>query len=111
MVEDPAYHLHLTAGEPALLVVALRLLLGDMAHTPVVRRPARRVLGRIESAGAPTAEQPIALALDAPELKVVHTALHILYDDLGREDAEERSRVGVLLDRLPDEHAIRAIAL
>jgi hypothetical protein len=108
---ETAYHLHLTPGEPKLVVLALRLLQDDMAHTPVVRRPARRVLNRVETADEPTPEEPLVLALDAPELKVLHTALRILYDDLGREDADERSRVGGQIDKLPDEHAIRAIEL
>lgn len=107
----PAYHLHLNAAERPVLAVALRLLLGDMAHTSVVRAPARRALERVGAEPALVPEQPLTMALDEAELKVVHTALHILFDDLGREDAAERGLIREMLDKLPDEHAIRAIEL
>jgi hypothetical protein len=104
-----AYHLHLEPTERRIVATALRLLIDDMAHTPAVRHPAGRVLDRVT---ALPAEAPAsALPLDPAELKVTHTALHILRDDLGHDEADELRVVRTLLDKLPDEHAIRAIVL
>jgi hypothetical protein len=104
-----AYHLHLEPVERRTLATALRLLIDDMSHTPAVRHPAGRVLDRV--AGVPPEAPASTLPLDPPELKVTHTALHILRDDLGHDEAEELRVVRTLLDKLPDEHAIRAIVL
>jgi hypothetical protein len=111
MTAEPteAYHLHLEPPERRTVETALRLLIDDMAHTPAVRHPARRVLDRL--AAMPPEGEPITLPLDPAELKVTHTALHTLLDDLGHDEADEVRQVRALLDKLPDEHAIRAIIL
>ena len=51
------------------------------------------------------------LNLTAAELKIVHTALKSLRDDLGHEEHDVRRVVAAVLDKLPDEHDMRAIDL
>ena len=51
------------------------------------------------------------LELTAAQLKIVHTALKSLYDDLGHEEADVKQVVAAVLDKLPGEHEIRAIDL
>ena len=51
------------------------------------------------------------LQLNAAELKVTHTALKTLFDDLGHDEADVREIVRSVLAKLPDEHSIRAIDL
>lgn len=49
------------------------------------------------------------LELTPAQLKITHTALHSLLDDLGHDEADVKSVVRAVLDKLPDEHSIRAI--
>ena len=49
------------------------------------------------------------LELTPAQLKVTHTALRSLYDDLGHEEHDVQDIVAEVLAKLPDEHAIRAI--
>jgi hypothetical protein len=42
---------------------------------------------------------------------VTHTALHSLLDDLGHDERDVMDVVRRVLDKLPDEHSIRAIQL
>jgi hypothetical protein len=49
------------------------------------------------------------LDLTAAQLKIVHTALRSLRDDLGRAQRDVRDIVNAVLDKLPSEHDIRAI--
>jgi hypothetical protein len=51
------------------------------------------------------------LPLTAAELKIVHTALKTLYDDLGHEEGDVKRVVASVLEKLPGEHEIRAIDL
>jgi hypothetical protein len=51
------------------------------------------------------------LDLTAAQLKIVHTALKSLYDDLGHDQRDVRKVVDEVLDKLPGEHDIRAIDL
>jgi hypothetical protein len=51
------------------------------------------------------------LDLTAAQLKIVHTALKSLFDDLGHEEHDIQHVVFEVLDKLPDEHDIRAIDL
>ena len=44
-------------------------------------------------------------------MKITHTALRSLYRDLGRHEADELEIVRAILDKLPDEHTMRAISL
>jgi hypothetical protein len=51
------------------------------------------------------------LDLTAAQLKIVHTALKSLVDDLGHEEHEVRAVALAVLAKLPGEHDIRAIDL
>ena len=51
------------------------------------------------------------LDLTAAQLKIVYTALRSLSDDLGHEEHDIKRVVASVLDKLPDEHDIRAIEL
>ena len=51
------------------------------------------------------------LDLTAAQLKIVHTGLRGLLDDLGHDEADVREVVWSVLEKLPDEHSIRAIDL
>lgn len=56
-------------------------------------------------------ETAFRLDLTAAQLKIVHTALRSLYDDLGHEEHDVKRVVSEVLDKLPGEHEIRAIDL
>jgi hypothetical protein len=60
-----------------------------------------------------TTESPFRyhLELTPPQLKITHTALRSLLDDFGHEEHDVGKVVREILDKLPDEHAIRAIRL
>ncbi len=51
------------------------------------------------------------LELTAAQLKIVHTALSSLRDDLGRAQHDVKEVVQSVLDKLPGDHDIRAIDL
>ena len=51
------------------------------------------------------------LDLTAAQLKIVHTALRSLVDDLGRHEHDVRDVALSVLTKLPGEHDIRAIDL
>lgn len=51
------------------------------------------------------------LELTPAQLKITHTALRSLLDDFGRDQPEVLRTIHEVLDKLPDEHAIRAIQL
>jgi hypothetical protein len=51
------------------------------------------------------------LNLTAAELKIVHTALRSLLDDLGHDEHDVKRVVAAVLDKLPGEHDMRAIDL
>ena len=51
------------------------------------------------------------LELTPGQLKITHTALKSLLDDFGHEEPDVHRLVREVLDKLPDEHAIRAIDL
>jgi hypothetical protein len=56
-------------------------------------------------------ETAFRLELTAVQLKIVHTALHSLFDDLGHEERDVKDVVSAVLNKLPGEHEIRAIDL
>ncbi len=51
------------------------------------------------------------LDLTAAQLKIVHTALKSLFDDLGREQHDVKKVVAEVLAKLPSDSDIRAIDL
>jgi hypothetical protein len=56
-------------------------------------------------------EPAYRLELTAAQLKVTHTALKSLFDDLGHEERDVQEVVREVLAKLPGEHEIRAIDL
>jgi hypothetical protein len=51
------------------------------------------------------------LELTAAQLKITHTALKSLLDDYGHDERDVQRVIREVLDKLPDEHAIRSIDL
>jgi hypothetical protein len=51
------------------------------------------------------------LELTPAQLKITHTALKSLLDDFGHEQHDVLQVIHEVLDKLPDEHSIRAIVL
>jgi hypothetical protein len=51
------------------------------------------------------------LHLNPVQLKVVHTALKSLLDDFGHDEADVHRAIHEVLEKLPDEHSIRAIEI
>jgi hypothetical protein len=56
-------------------------------------------------------EPAYRLELTAAQLKVTHTALKSLFDDLGHEERDVQEVAREVLSKLPGEHDIRAIDL
>ena len=56
-------------------------------------------------------ETAFRLELTAAQLKIVHTALKALFDDLGHDERDVKAVVAAVLAKLPGEHEIRAIDL
>jgi hypothetical protein len=106
---EPAYHLFLDREEIPVCASALRLLISGEAHEPQIRRLARAVLANLEA--EPDERGKLTVALSPEQMKIAHTALKLLLDDLQRGQAEERKVLRRVLDKLPDEHTIRAIML
>ena len=65
----------------------------------------------MEGEGARPSPFRYHLELTPAQLKLTHTALRSLLDDFGREEREIHDVIRQVLDKLPDEHAIRAIRL
>ncbi|HXW58760.1 MAG TPA: hypothetical protein VEJ23_04695 [Solirubrobacteraceae bacterium] len=106
---ETAYHLFLDREQVAVTASALHLLISDEAHEQQIRQLASEVLERLEV--APDGERPLTVPLTAPQMKIAHTAVRLLLDDLQREQDDERQVLWQVLEKLPDEHAIRAIEL
>jgi hypothetical protein len=58
-----------------------------------------------------TEEFHFHLELTPSQLKITHTALKSLLDDFGHEEHDVHRIIHEVLDKLPDEHSIRAITL
>lgn len=108
-VPEPAFHLFLDAEEVPVAAGAIRLLISDEAHQPRIRELAREVLAGLE--GTPDEEGRLTVALEAEQLKVIHSAVGLLFDDLQREQAAEREILRGILNKLPDKHSIRAVEI
>lgn len=117
-----AYHLLVDRDELPVLRTALALLADDATRDSGLGAPTRAIIERLpagaatEAAGSDSGDafadgEHLTLALSPTELKVVHTSLQLLRDDLRRGQGEEIHIVLRLLAKLPDEHAIRAITI
>ena len=51
------------------------------------------------------------LELTPAQLKITHTALHSLLDDFGHQQSDVNAVIREVLDKLPDNHAMRAVRL
>jgi hypothetical protein len=107
---EPDFHLFLDGEEIPTLVRAVRLLISDEAHEPQIRALAREVLETLDQ-GPDRQEGKLTLPLSAQQMKITHTAAHLLLDDLQRGQAAEREILRRVLGKLPDEHTMRAIEL
>ena len=56
-------------------------------------------------------EEAYRLALTPAQLKITWTALKSFLDDFGHDERDVHRVVREVLDKLPDEHSIRAITL
>lgn len=106
---EVVYHLFLDGEETPALARAVRLLISDEAHEPAIRAIARELLELLE-AGADAAGK-LTVPLSPQQMKIAHTSARLLLDDLQREQAAERELLRQVLDKLPDEHTMRAIGL
>ncbi len=106
---EPPFHLLLEADEIGITGKALHMLIVDEAHEPEIRTLARDVLAQLD--GALDEHGILSVELGSRQMKITHTALRTLYRDLRREQADELELLRAVLDKLPDEHTMRAIAL
>ncbi len=67
--------------------------------------------GAQERSGEQIEEFHYHLELTPAQLKITHTALRSLLDDFGHEEHDVQRVIHEVLDKLPDEHSIRAISL
>jgi DUF1365 family protein len=113
-MSDPAepasiYHLFLDIDEVPVTASALRLLISDEAHEPEIRRLAREVLAALDE--LPDDQGMLTVSLAPQQMKITHSAVRLLLNDLQREQASERDVLRGILEKLPDEHTMRAIVL
>jgi hypothetical protein len=106
---ESAYHLILDREEVPVAMSALRLLISDEAHQIQIRQLARDVLAALQA--TPDEHGTLTLPLTAKQMKITHSAVKLLLNDLQREQAPERELLRGILEKLPDEHAMRAIEL
>jgi hypothetical protein len=106
---EPAYRLFLDQDEVPMTAGALRLLISDEAHEPKIRRLARDVLSSLEA--APDERGKLTVPLSPEQMKITHSAVKLLLDDLQRGQADDREILRRILGKLPDEHTMRAIVL
>lgn len=106
---EPPYHLFLDAREVPVAASALRLLISDEAHEPEIRRLAREVIAGLEQPA--DAQGMLTVSLAPEQMKITHSAVRLLLNDLQREQQDEREILRSILEKLPDEHTMRAIVL
>jgi hypothetical protein len=106
---EPPYHLLLDLEEVPAAASALRLLISDEAHEPKIRGLAREVLAAL--AEVPDDRGVLTVSLEPEQMKITHSAVRLLLNDLQREQAGERELLRAILDKLPDEHTMRAIVI
>lgn len=106
---EPPYHLLLDRDEVPVGASALRLLISDEAHEPEIRQLAREVLAGLQE--IPDERGILTVSLAPQQMKITHSAVRLLLNDLQRGQAEEREILHRILEKLPDEHTMRAIEI
>ena len=106
---EPPFHLFLDEDEVPVAARALRLLISDEAHAVHIRELARAVLAALEQ--APDERGVLTVTLAPQQMKITHSAVRLLFNDSQRGQADEREILRAILEKLPDEHVMRAIAL
>jgi hypothetical protein len=107
--EAPAYHLLLHSDEVPVAATAMDLLISDEVHQPQIRRLGREVLSALHA--APEQGGKLTLSLDPQQMKIMYSAVKVLFEGLQREQASQREILRGILNKLPDEHTMRAIDL
>jgi hypothetical protein len=110
LAAEPPFHLLLEEDEVVAVTTALNLLIADERHEPPIRPLAREVLANLE-APADQASGILSVPLSPQQMKITHTAVKLAFDDTQREQSHERDVLRRILDKLPDEHTMRAIEL
>lgn len=106
---EPPFHLLLEQDEVGVAATALNLLIADEARQQEIRRFAREAIEAMRD--APVEGEVVSAELTPQEMKIVHTAVKVLLDDLQREQEDERRLLRQILEKLPDEHTMRAIEI
>jgi hypothetical protein len=106
---EPVYHLFLDAQEVPVAASALRLLDADEAHEPEIHRLVQEVLTALSQ--PPDERAVLTVPLAPQQMKITHSAVKLLLNDLQRDQASEREILRAILDKLPDEHTMRAIVI
>jgi hypothetical protein len=106
---EPPYHLFLDADEVPVAARALRLLISDEAHEVHMRALAREVIAGLEQPA--DAQGVLTVTLAPQQMKITHSAVRLLFNDSQRGQADEREILRAILEKLPDEHVMRAIEL
>lgn len=106
---EPPYHLLLDLDEVPPAASALRLLISDEAHEPKIRGLAREVLAALGE--MPDDRGVLTVPLTPEQMKITHSAVRLLLNDLQRGQADERDLLRGILGKLPDEHTMRAIVI
>jgi hypothetical protein len=106
---ESIFHLFLDPDEVEVTVVALNVLISDEAHQQQIRQLAREVLAGLQA--EPAESGTLTLPLNPEQMKITHTAVRVLLDDTQREQAGARELLRSILEKLPDEHTMRAIQL
>jgi hypothetical protein len=106
---EPPYHLFLADDEVPVAASALRLLISDEAHEPGIRQLAREVIVGLDVDADEHGLRTVSLT--PPQMKITHSAVRLLLNDLQREQEPEREILRRILEKLPDEHTMRAIEI
>jgi len=106
---EPPFHLFLELEEVPTTAQALRLFIGDEAHEPEIRKLGREVLAELD--GEADELRVLTVTLTPQQMKITHSALRLLLNDVQRGQAQEREMLQRILAKLPDEHTMRAIEL
>jgi hypothetical protein len=108
--DETAFRLDLTPPQLEVTRTALRSLRDDFGHEEHdIQGVIRAVLDKLP--GDEAGERVRWLELTPAQLKLTYTGLRSLLDGYGHDEHREQQAIRQVLDKLPDEHAIRSIDL